>query len=567
MIKRETLDQVRERTDIVELVGKYLPLKKVGKYWRGVCPFHPDKSPSFYVSPERQVYHCFGCGAGGSAINFVMQYDKVSFPEAVKALAEKIGIKVELEHLNVKHQPLYDACEFAATLFSQQLAKYSAAINYLVRRGMKDETVARFRLGYAPGGNVLRVQANKQGFSDEILLKAGLLAQRERGISDYFFARVVCPIMSLSGRVVGFSGRILGDGEPKYLNSPDTDIFHKSEILFGLFQAKNYMRNDIPILVEGNFDLLSLANRGINNVVAPLGTAFTYDVHGPDGTRTEGQALLLRRFNRQVRVLFDADAAGRKATRHALEVLLRAGLEPSVALLPDDYDPDDFITEFGKEKTLELIGQAIDPIDFMLRTRPSKGVSERNAVLRELLQLLSLIPDDMLRELYLNRLSEVFEVPKTVLRVRLPRPNENRGATAREVEKKPEMSTTERFLAIAAQGEEYTVIARYNVPVETFDDPLLRDLATRLYAAPEAGLVGLIDSLTDDATKRRVAAWEFLQTERPEPARFSWLARQLRLRWVNAARTRAESEGNADLAAKLLNECNDLKRNQLQKAR
>lgn len=556
MIKRETIDQVRERTDIVELVGKYLPLKKVGKYWRGVCPFHPDKSPSFYVSPERQVYHCFGCGAGGSAINFVMQYEKVSFPEAVKALAERIGIKVELEHINVKNQPLYDACEFAAKFFSQQLAKYSAAINYLVRRGMKDETVARFRLGYAPGGSVLRVQANKQGFSDEVLQKAGLLAQRESGLADWFYSRVVCPIMSLSGRVIGFSGRVLDDSEPKYLNSTETDIFRKGDNLFGLFQAKNYLRAEIPILVEGNFDLLALANRSINNVVAPLGTAFTFE-----------QALLLKRFNNQVRVLFDGDSAGRNAARKAIETLLKSGLEPSVAFLPDGLDPDDFVRKFGREKLLEQVAQARDVVDAMRSLRRVDTVAEKNAVLRETLLLISGIPDPVLRELYLNRLSEVFQVNKAVLQARVPKANDKASATGAKPEERPAMTMAEKVLALAVQDQEYAVMARYIVPVETFDDPELREVAAKLYEAPETGLVGLIDALADDAVKRRVAAWEFQVAGRPSPEEFGRLARNLRSKWLCRAIAQAEEKGDAAQVEKLRREHYDLKKNQLQKAR
>jgi len=556
MIKRETVDQVRAGTDIVEVVGKYLPLKRVGKYWRGICPFHPDKSPSFYVSPDRQVYHCFGCGAGGSAITFIMQYEKLSFPEAVKLLAERLGVKVELEHVDVKHQALYDACDFAATFFSQQLAKYSAAVNYLIRRGMKDETVARFRLGYAPGGNVLKVQANKQGFSDDTLVRAGLLVKRESGLADWFYSRVVCPIMSLSGRVIGFSGRVLDDSEPKYLNSTETEIFRKGDCLFGLFQAKNYLRNEIPILVEGNFDLLALANRSINNVVAPLGTAFTFD-----------QALLLKRFNRQIRVLFDGDSAGRNATRRVLEVLLKAGLEPGVALLSQGLDPDDFIRKYGRDKLLETVAAASDVVDFMLSLRPSQTVTEKNAVLREALGLISVIPDPVLRELYLNRLSETFQVAKAVLQARASVPSDKRPVAGGRPEAKTEMTMAEKLLALAVQSENYAVIARYLVPVETFDDPVLRDLATQLYGAPGAGLVALIDSLADESVKRRVAAWEFQVAGKPSPEDFGRLARNLRSKWLCRAIAQAEEKGDAAAAAKLRQEHYDLKKNQLQKLR
>jgi DNA primase len=381
--------------------------------------------------------------------------------------------------------------------------------------------------------------------------------QRESGLADWFYSRVVCPIMSLSGRVIGFSGRVLDDAEPKYLNSTETEIFRKGDSLYGLFQAKNYLRSEAPILVEGNFDLLALANRSINNVVAPLGTAFTFE-----------QAMLLKRFNPQVRVLFDGDSAGRNAARRALEVLLKAGLEPSAALLPEGLDPDDFVRKFGRDKLLEQVAAARDVVDFMLGLRRSQTVTEKNAVLRETLGLAAVIPDPVLRELYLNRISEVFQVAKAVLQARLPRAGDKpRGAgpQASAPGLQPAMTMAEKVLALAAQGEDYAVIARYIAPPETFDDPVLKELATKLYEAPDAGLVALIDGLGDEAVKRRVAAWEFQVTGRPTPEDFMRLARNLRSKWLCRALAQAEEQGDAARVTKLRQEHYDLKKNQLQK--
>jgi DNA primase len=549
MIKRETIEQVRQASDIVQVVGSYIPLKKVGKYHRGVCPFHPDKSPSFYVSPDRQVYHCFGCGAGGSVVNFVMQFEKLDFPDAVKSLAKRFSIEVKLERVNVKHQPLYDACEFAAKFFQQQLAKYAAAVNYFIRRGMKDETAARFRLGYAPGGNLLRNAAAKAGFGDELLLKAGLLANRERGISDWFFSRVMFPIMSLSGRVIGFSSRVLDDSEPKYLNSGETDIFRKGDNLYGLFQAKNYIRNDVPILVEGNFDLLALVNRGIYNVVAPLGTAFTFE-----------QGMLLKRFNGEVRVLFDADNAGRNATRRVLDVLLRAGVDPGVVLLPDDCDPDDYVKESGRDKLLELLKQPIDLVRFMERLRAPRTVADRNNCLRELVQLVALIPDAVAQELYVNRIAETFQVAKVALlaRVKAAAKSEGTGISSaaappvRPRESRPAVIDVleERLLAEAATDPQHARVAAELMPADTLQDAQLRDIAAKLYGLVEAGdqgLARLSEVLEDDALRRRVASWEFADRHRLTEPEFLRLVYRLRVRWLRREVAAANARG--DLAA------------------
>ena len=541
MIKRETIDQIRASSDIVQVVSSYMPLKHVGKYWRGLCPFHPDKSPSFYVSPERQVYHCFGCGAGGSTVNFVMQFEKVDFPEAVKLLAKRLNIDVQFERVNLKHQAAYEACEFAAQFFTRQFGKYSAAVNYLLRRGMKDETVKRFRLGYAPGGIALRTEAGKQGFSDEVLLKAGLIAERERGTSDYFFGRVVCPIMSVSGRVIGFSGRVLDDSEPKYLNTPDTEIFHKGEILFGLFQAKNYLRESVPILVEGNFDLLSLANRAINQVVAPLGTAFTFE-----------QALLLKRYNSQVCVMFDADRAGQNAARRAIDVLLKAGIEPAIAELPVDYDPDDYIREFGPEKLVELTGQAGDLVSFMLRTRNPKSVAEKNVVLRELLQLIGLIPDGIARDLHLNRVSESFQVAKDLLRARVVQAEA--AAAAEPAGGKPvraatgtKMTREEKTLAMAAVKPAFARLAREMLPPEVFDDAVLREIASKIYELHEGearSLAALVESLSEETQRRRVASWEFQALDEPTEEEYAERVAYDHSRWLLRQSRSASAQGN-----------------------
>lgn len=551
MIKRETIEQLRVTANITEIVNSYVPLKRVGKYYRGRCPFHPDSSPSFYVSPERQVYHCFGCGAGGSVISFIMQIEKLDFPEAVKLLAAKLNIPVQTERTSSRYQALYAVCEFAAQFFSRQLTKYPAAVNYLLRRGMKDETVKRYRLGYAPGGNTLRAAAQRAGYSEELLLRVGLRAQRESGTGDWFYGRIIFPIMALSGRVIGFSGRVLDDSEPKYLNSSESEIFRKGENLYGLYQAKNALRSAAPILVEGNFDLLSLANRGIQNVVAPLGTAFT-----------AAQAQLLRRFGNEIRILFDADDAGRRAARRTLEVLLREGFVPSVIILPDDYDPDEYLQEFGTERLRQLLEQPADPVRFILTLNPPKTVNEKNACLRELLSLVNLVPDAVLRELYLNRLAEEFQIAREILQNRLtaaPRPVAERAPASRD----------ERLLALAAVSEDYARVARELLPPEIFAESGLQELARLVYmriGEKDFGLAAVIDQLTDEGLKSRVAAWDFLVREQPSLPEYTVLARRRRSSWLCQAISAAEAENDQARADALRKEHFELRRQLLKKS-
>jgi DNA primase len=533
VIKQEVIEQVRTQTDIVQLVGGYVPLKRAGRYYKGLCPFHNERTPSFHVNPERQTYHCFGCGAGGTAINFVMVTEKLEFPEAVRFLAKRLGITVEAEQMSGRNQALYGICEQVCQFFEQQLPKTPAATAYVEKRGLGAETVRRFRLGFAPAGNMLRGQARRRGWSDEALVQAGLLRAVEgrgsEGLVDWFHGRLMFPIFSLSGKVVAFGGRVLDDSEPKYLNSPETAIFRKGENLYGIFQAKGYIREQIPILVEGNFDMLSLVNAGMNNVVAPLGTAFT-----------PNQAQTLRRYNTRITVCFDGDNAGRKAARRVLEILLGAGMDPLVALLPDGTDPDSYVRQYGKEKFAELMSHGQDWVEFVLRGRDLSAVAEQRAALVELVGLMRLIGDDTTRELYANRIADRFRVSKlTLLRsAGQQRSVPERPAATRGVE--------EKLLGSAIQSRELAVIARDLELAEIIADERLRPIA-RIVADHcddpgfGAGLVlGLID---DEAMRKLVAAWTFADV--PTTSEFQERVKRCRADWLYRRLKDADAKGDA----------------------
>jgi len=534
VIKQEVIEQVRTQTDIVQLVGGYVPLKKAGRYYKGLCPFHSERTPSFHVSPERQTYHCFGCGAGGTAINFVMVTEKLEFPEAVRFLAKRLGITVEVEQASGRNQALYGICEQACLFFEQQLAKTPAAAAYVERRGLSAETLRRFRLGFAPAGNILRGQAKRRGWSEELLVQAGLLRGVEErgtgseGLVDWFHGRLMFPIFSLSGKVVGFGGRVLDTSEPKYLNSPETAIFRKGESLYGIFQAKGYIREQMPILVEGNFDMLSLVNAGINNVVAPLGTAFT-----------PNQAQLLRRYNARITVCFDGDAAGRKACRRALDVLLSAGMDPQVTLLPEGMDPDSYVRRFGKERLVELLANGQDWVEFVLAGRDLSRVAEQRAALAELVGLLRLIGDETTRELYANRIADRFRVSKMALlrSAGQQKPGAARVAANRGVE--------EKLLGSAIQTRELAQIACDLGLAEILSDEKLRPIARLAVDHCDdpgfnAGLVlGLID---DEETRKLVSAWTF--DDLPTPGEFRERVKRFRADWLHRRLKEADARGD-----------------------
>ncbi len=550
MIKTETIENVRERTDIVELVGSYLPLKKVGRNYRGLCPFHQERTPSFYVSPERQTYHCFGCGTGGNAISFVMAHEKLEFPEAVRVLARRLGITVLEGKGAGRNRGLYEACEQAARFFERQLAKSEPARRYLEKRELGPDTVKRYRLGFVPGGNRLRGEARKRSWSEDEMVRAGLLVKRDSGLADYFFDRLMFPVFSRSGKIVGFGARVLGDREPKYLNSPDGPIFRKGENLYGGFQAKGYIREQPPILVEGNFDLLSLADRGIVNVVAPLGTALTPD-----------QAAMLRRYNRRVIVCFDGDEAGRKATRRVLDVLLQRGCEPQVAVMPDGVDPDDYIRRHGVDRFREVLSRPQDIVEFVLAGKEFRGVPDERAAVREVVGLLRLIADDTTRELYANRLAVKFKVDKAaVLRAASSREGEIRRRP-RRAEPGVGSSLEEKLLAAAVQDASLAKIARDFRIADALTSDRLRavaELVTEHCDEPGFGPARILDLIEEENTRRLVAGWTFTERAVLKPAEFEMWAKRLRAAWLHRRIVAAHEDGKSSEVEMLSKEQGEL---------
>ena len=411
MIPRDFIDTLLARVDIIDVIDRRVPLKKAGQNYQACCPFHSEKTPSFTVSPTKQFYHCFGCGAHGTALGFLMEYEHMSFPDAVAALAQDVGLPIP-ESAQEPDRPrpppaLWDALEQAAQFYKQQLKQSPHAIDYLKRRGLTGTIAARYGIGYAPDGSPL-----KQVFTDyaaEALAASGMVVDGDRGRYDRFRNRIMFPIRNVKGQIVGFGGRVLDQGEPKYLNSPETSLFHKGSEIYGLFEARAAIKAaGRVIVVEGYMDVVALAQHGVEFAVATLGTATT-----PIHART-----LLRHSDRLI-YAFDGDNAGRKAAWRALENSLEAlqdGKEVSFLFLPEGEDPDSTIRTLGQAAFLQLLDTDTVPLSAFLvrelaRNRTLDSQEGQAAFLKEAKPLLEKIAAPLLARLLQRQIAELTRLP------------------------------------------------------------------------------------------------------------------------------------------------------------
>lgn len=411
----DTVQTIKELADIVEIIGEHVNLKKSGVNLKGLCPFHSEKTPSFMVNPERKSFHCFGCGEGGDVFTFVMNFHRLTFPEALKDLARRYQITLPEENLSPadqakaqKRQILHEINEQAAIAFHDHLLHSSdaeAARNYLQERKINSEIIKSFQLGYAPDSWDFIIKKLSNSYSIEDMKDAGLVVAKDKGgFYDRFRGRILFPIFSLTGKIIGFGGRILGDGQPKYLNTPETLIFDKSRTLFGIYQNKESVRKEKKcIIVEGNFDLLSLVVHGINNVVAPLGTALT-----------QFHVRSLKGYSEEAILLFDGDTAGLKAAMRAVPIFLTEQLTSKIAVLPESHDPDTFVNQFGKETLLELLNNAMSLPEFIFsRLVEQYGLTleGKGKIVAELQPIINAIGDQQLqRTLFVSHFSKKLDL-------------------------------------------------------------------------------------------------------------------------------------------------------------
>jgi DNA primase len=421
------VEDVRAAADIVKIIGDYVQLRKAGANMMGLCPFHQEKTPSFAVHPGKQIFHCFGCGVGGDVFKFIMLVDNITFPEALERLADKVGITLVQsgpkggDSKSHERTALYKIHEAAAKFYAGQLTgtgEGRAARAYLLDRGLKDEVIGRFLLGYAPrDGRALTRHLSSFGFDDEMLEKTGLVLRDAGGNRrfDRFRGRIIFPIANESGKVIAFGGRALGDEQPKYLNSPETPIYTKSRVLYHLDTGgKAIRKQDYAILVEGYMDCIAVDSCGIENVIASCGTSFT-----------EAQIRLLARYTRQVVVNYDPDSAGQAATERSLNALLEAGFEVKVLALPGGLDPDSFIRKRGEVEYRKVLDAAPGYIDYVTdRAIAGHGLTTpqgKLAVANAVLPYLSRMPNPIMRREMTDRLAARALLDDRLLREELRR--------------------------------------------------------------------------------------------------------------------------------------------------
>ncbi|MGE5585333.1 MAG: DNA primase [Bacillota bacterium] len=416
----DVLGDVRAKSDIVEVISGYVALKQTGKTYKGLCPFHTEKTPSFVVSPEKQLFHCFGCGAGGDVFSFIMRAENVGFAEAVKILADRAGILIREDSEEAREErerlrALYEVNEAACEYFQRVLMESpeaGAAREYVRRRGIRDEIVRKFRLGYAlPSWDALLKALTASKIPREALLDAGLVAQGKDpgGHYDRFRARLMFPICDAQGRVLGFGGRVLDDSVPKYLNSPETALFKKGRNLYGLHLAKDAIRREsTAVIVEGYMDAIASHQHGFGHVVASLGTALTED-----------QARIIRRYASRVVIAYDADAAGAAATVRGMEILAGARLDVRVASLPAGEDPDSTVRKGGAEALARALTDARPLIDYKLHLATSRcdrgTVDGRVSAAREAARVLATIESAVGRSEYTRRVATELEIDPDAL--------------------------------------------------------------------------------------------------------------------------------------------------------
>ncbi len=511
------VERVRGASDIVEVVGQVVQLRRVGRNWTGLCPFHAEKSPSFSVNPDRQFYHCFGCKAGGDVFRFVEETEKVGFLEAVELLSRRAGIPVPERRAGERavRAPLLEALEQAATAYEQWLgdpARGRAARDYLASRALSPDTVRAFRLGLAPAGWTNLADRLGARVGEEVLVQAGLAMRREgrAGIYDRFRDRLMVPLVAPGGDVVGFGARALGDEPPKYLNSPETPVYHKGAFLFALEAARRSAdaAGEI-VVVEGYFDAIALHQAGLTHTVATSGTALTAD-----------QARLLRRAAPSVALTYDGDDAGREAMMRSLAVLVAEGLDVAVVDLPQGEDPDTLVRAGGAEAWRALRARAADPVEFIqrhvLRDEGAAG-DPRERALQAVVRLAGEVRDPIRLGLLLERASQVFGLAEAVLRraVGLGRRGESTApplAAAVREERRGAADLERALLRALLQSPSSLATVRERVTPEDFRDGACAALAGWLWSGrlelPEEGAGG--------ALARELAA--------TAPAGFDWAA-------------------------------------------
>lgn len=527
----ELVEEVRLKNDIVEVVSSYVKLQKKGSSYFGLCPFHNEKSPSFSVSGQKQMYYCFGCGAGGNVFTFLMEYENYSFVEALKVLADRAGVELPKMEYSRKAQEkaelrtvLLEINKLAAKYFYAQLKSEQGktAYTYLKDRQLSDAAITAFGLGYSNKySDDLYRYLKMKGYSDEMLLKAGLISADEKhGAYDKFWNRVMFPIMDANNRVIGFGGRVMGDGKPKYLNSPETPVFDKSRNLYGLHRART-SRKPYFIICEGYMDVIALHQAGFTNAVASLGTALT-----------AGHASLIKRYVNEVYLTYDSDEAGTKAALRAVPILKSVGITAKVIRMDPYKDPDEFIKNLGADAFEERIHKArngfLFGLEMLERDYDMASPEGKTAFMREAAAKLTEFDEEIERSNYIEAVARTYGVSaeelrklvvKTAVRTGLVKPVERpKSAVNRKRGKEDGVLKSQRLLLTwMIDDENIFRQVRKMIGPEDFGEPLYHTVAELLYRQYEEGKVNpaqIMNHFTDEEEHRKVA--ELFHTRLPE---------------------------------------------------
>ena len=523
----DIIEEVRSKNDIVDVVSQYVKLTRKGSSYFGLCPFHNEKTPSFSVSPGKQMYYCFGCGAGGNVFNFIMEYENFTFGEALKHLADRAGVELpkieysrEVREKAQEKAELLEINKHAAQYYYYQLRteKGEAGYRYLTGRGLTEETMRSFGLGYSDKfSDGLYRYLKSKGYKDERLRESGLFNVDERhGMYDKFWNRVIFPIMDVNNRVIGFGGRVMGDGKPKYLNSPETKIFDKSRNLYGLNAARKSRKNYL-ILCEGYMDVISMHQAGFTNAVASLGTALT-----------SGHASLLKRYTQEVLLLYDSDEAGIRAALRGIPILREAGVNSRVVDLKPCKDPDEFIKNMGAEAFEERLNQASDSFLFRIRVAerefPMEEPQGQNRFFERCAEMLLELKDELERNLYIDAIVKTYRgrygISSEDLRKRVNTLALKGTPAERRIQPKTGSPEKKKKDSASAQAQKLMLTWLVSYPKifdrvmellspEDFTVPLYREVAEMLFEQKKEGNVNparLLNSFPDSEEQREVAS-------------------------------------------------------------
>lgn len=515
----EILNEIRQSNDIVDVISQYVHLKRSGRNYFGLCPFHNEKSPSFSVSPDKQIFHCFGCGVGGNVITFVSQIEGLNFVETVQMLAERANIQLPTLQNNgdtqkeILKDKVYKINEFTAEYYHQNLYKPQAKMGqeYVKKRQLTNETLKSFRIGFSGKFNELYQELKKQGFQEQEILESGLVNKNERGqYIDRYRNRLMFPICDARGRVIAFGGRVLDDSKPKYINSPENVVYSKGRHLFGLNVAKKGDTKKL-LIVEGYMDVISLHQRGITNVVAPLGTALT-----------EQQGWLLRKNSEQIILSFDSDDAGIKAKLRAIDILQNMGCDLRVIQLEGAKDPDEYILKYGNLRFQNAIDKAFSVVEFKAKVLKKElnleNTNDKIKFLNEIAKLISKVDNTMEREVYIEKIAKEYDISKEAIYAEVNKLTYKNTKSEKVLEKAKPVITHQKVetkeISKTIKRRENTIISilltgnlsvfeiiKQNINIEDFQDEINKKIVQKLYEEFEKGnsnINGIIDNLEQE---------------------------------------------------------------------